>query len=134
MKDSTRMKTKKTTSRSNLRFGREQLLPFRDLMDPISRIEYDKLHPVMIISPDNLDWALEQNPSFIFRVVKNPTEITKTNCDVPIFDWVASINQDAAARYIYQKLQDTCMISNYLLIYTGAEYARSASSRIRINC
>lgn len=134
MKDSTTMKRKKTTSRSNLLFGREQLLPFRDLRDPIHRIEYDRHNPIMIISPDQLDWALTQNPSFIFRVVNRPEEITKTNCDVPIFDWVSSYNQDTAARYIYQKLQDTCMIANYLLIYTGAEYARSASSRIRINC
>lgn len=126
--------TKRTSPRNNL-IVREQLLPFRDLMGLSGRIEYDKSNPVCIVSQDYLSWAFDQNPSFIFRIFKNYNDVTDIprNVDVPVFDWISHDTTTAAASYIRKKLQSTCMIANKTLVYIGAEYARSASTRIRID-
>lgn len=128
------MKTKRTSTRSKTSV-REQLLPFRDLIDRTSMIEYDKNNPICIVSQAHFDWALEQNPSFIFRVFTNNKDVTglPANVDVPVFDWISHDTPNAAASYIRKKLQATCMIANTTLVYIGAEYARSASTRIRID-
>lgn len=132
MKASMTMKKRTRTTTSNTD-GREQLLPFRDLTDKVFRIEYDKYNPVVIITEENFDWALQQNPSFIFRIFSQSNQIKPIKCSVPVFDWVTLHGAETAARYICQKLKETCMISNYLLVYTGADYARTTCTRIRIN-
>lgn len=132
MKDlMTRMK--KTSNKTNLL--REPVLPFCDLTANAHKIYYDACTPICIVDADNFDWALTQNPCFIFRIHGDSKDVTsiKTNINVPVFDWITLGTIESAARYICKKLEDTCMIADTTLVYVGADYARSASTRIRIN-
>lgn len=128
-------RTRTTSTKNKESLVREQLLPFRDLMGLSGRIEYDKSNPICIVTQPYLDWALDQNPSFIFRIFNNKEDVTGLpgNVDVPVFDWISHDTYKSAASYIRKKMQATCMIANHTLVYIGAEYARSASTRIRID-